>query len=80
MLILRVEEVLPRPGAGLLHRMLRLAPVDLVTAPITSDPVLVLRPSTQYQIGVRIYPVTYGFTHDCSLHEGRVLLVRLAYS
>lgn len=57
MLALRVEEVLPRPAAGLLARMLCLAPVDLLADPACSDPVLVMRPCTQYQISVRIYQV-----------------------
>lgn len=57
MLVVRLEEILPRPGAGLLHRMLRLAPIDLVLHPATSEPVLVLRPNAHYQVSVRIYQV-----------------------
>ena len=57
LLALRIEEVLPRPAAGLLARMLRLAPVDLASRPGTPGPVLVLRPHTHYQVSVRLYQV-----------------------
>lgn len=57
MMVVRVEEILPRPAAGLLNRMLRLAPVDVVAAPACPHPLLVLRPKTQYQISLLLCQV-----------------------
>ena len=57
MVVLRIEEVLPRPAAGLLARMLRLAPVDIIAVLGCAHPVMVIRPKTQYQISVAVYQV-----------------------
>lgn len=57
LVVLRIEEVLPRPAAGLLAKMLRLAPVDTIAVLGCAHPVLVLRPKTQYQISVAVFQV-----------------------
>lgn len=50
-----LEEVLPRPQAGLLSRMLRLADVTLVASPNTVEPVYLLHPGGEYHIGVSLF-------------------------
>lgn len=50
-----LEEVLPRPNAGLLSRMLRLADVSLVSSPNTVQPVYLLHPGGEYHIGVSLF-------------------------
>ena len=50
-----LEEVLPRPKAGLLSRMLRLADVSLVSSPNTLQPVYLLHPGGEYHLGVTLF-------------------------
>lgn len=50
-----LEEVLPRPKAGLLSRMLRLADVSLVSSPNTVQPVYLLHPGGEYHVGVSLF-------------------------
>lgn len=50
-----LEEILPRPKAGLLSRMLRLADVSLVSSPNTVQPVYLLHPGGEYHIGVSLF-------------------------
>ena len=59
-LVLRLEEVLPRPAAGLLHRMLRLAPVDLEQRGAQAEPALLVHADTCYQLSVAAYQVGPG--------------------
>ena len=56
-LVLRLEEVLPRPAAGLLHRMLRLAPVDVEQQGSQAEPALLVHADTGYQLSVAAYQV-----------------------
>ena len=56
-LVLRLEEVLPRPAAGLLHRMLRLAPVDCEQRGAAADPALLVHAEAPYQLSVVAYQV-----------------------
>ena len=64
-LVLRLEEVLPRPAAGLLHRMLRLAPVDVEQQGSQAEPALLVHADTGYQLSVAAYQVGHRF------HGGR---------
>lgn len=50
-----LEEVLPRPKAGLLSRMLRLADVSLVACEGFQEPVYLLHPGGEYHIGVSLF-------------------------
>ena len=50
MVCLTLEEVLPRPQTGLLHRMLRLAGVKRLELPGIEEPVFVLHPGTEYMV------------------------------
>ena len=50
-----LEEILPRPKAGLLSRMLRLADVSLVANPTSLEPVYLLHPGGEYHIGVSLF-------------------------
>ncbi len=50
-----LEEVLPRPKAGLLSRMLRLADVSLVASQDGQQPVYLLHPGGEYHIGVSLF-------------------------
>ena len=54
-LCISLEEILPRPKAGLLSRMLRLADVGLVTSPGAMEPVYLLHPGGEYHIGVSLF-------------------------
>ena len=56
-LVLRLEEILPRPAAGLLHRMLRLAPVDCELRAGSADPTLLVHADALYQLSVVAYQV-----------------------
>ncbi|KAK9799383.1 hypothetical protein WJX73_008141 [Symbiochloris irregularis] len=69
LVVLRIEEVLPRPAAGLLAKMLRLAPVDTIAVLGCAHPVMVLRPKTQYQISVAVYQAnSLGAIEHCNLY------------
>ncbi|KAL3132660.1 hypothetical protein ABBQ32_009179 [Trebouxia sp. C0010 RCD-2024] len=50
-----LEEILPRPTAGLLSRMLRLADVPLVASPTPGEPVYLLHPGGEYHIRVSLF-------------------------
>lgn len=50
-----LEEVLPRPKAGLLSRMLRLADVPLAASQHSQGPVYLLHPGAEYHITVSIH-------------------------
>ena len=58
-LVLRLEEVLPRPAAGLLHRMLRLAPVEVEQRGSHAEPGLLVHADTSYQLSVAAYQVSF---------------------
>ena len=69
-----LEEILPRPKAGLLSRMLRLADVTLVTSPDTMEPLYLLHPGGEYHIGVSLFHPPAGQR----LPVGGVAWVRVA--
>ncbi|KAA6427596.1 MAG: hypothetical protein FRX49_02259 [Trebouxia sp. A1-2] len=50
-----LEEVLPRPKAGLLSRMLRLADVSMVASQDGQQPVYLLHPGGEYHLGVSLF-------------------------
>ena len=71
-----LEEILPRPKAGLLSRMLRLADVSLVASPTSVQPVYLLHPGGEYHIGVTLFHPPAGQR----LPVGGVAWVRVAVS
>ncbi|DBA96678.1 TPA: hypothetical protein ACH3X1_015529 [Trebouxia sp. C0004] len=50
-----LEEVLPRPKAGLLSRMLRLADVSVVASQDGQQPVYLLHPGGEYHLGISLF-------------------------
>lgn len=50
-----LEEILPRPKAGLLSRMLRLADVSVVASQDSHEPVYLLHPGGEYHLGVSLF-------------------------
>jgi len=50
-----LEEALPRPKAGLLSRMLRLADVSVVASQDGQQPVYLLHPGGEYHLGVSLF-------------------------
>ena len=50
-----LEEILPRPKAGLLSRMLRLADVSVVASQDGQQPVYLLHPGGEYHLGVSLF-------------------------
>ncbi|KAK9810260.1 hypothetical protein WJX72_007489 [[Myrmecia] bisecta] len=52
--VITLEEVLPRPKSGLLSRMLRLAEVSLAGNGSLEDPVFLLHPGGEYHLGISV--------------------------
>lgn len=55
-ILLKLEEILPRPNEGLLKRMVRLSDVRLLSSIDDSTPTLQLKASAEYRVALQILP------------------------
>ncbi|BDA41578.1 hypothetical protein COCOBI_02-3590 [Coccomyxa sp. Obi] len=55
-ILLKLEEILPRPNEGLLKRMLRLSDVRLLTSTDNGPPTLHLKAGAEYRVALQILP------------------------